>query len=151
TGRIDGDQLVVGRAHGSIDGIACAQRLAAALAGPMPGIERVGPMHVRLHRALVFREKPVAHGERAGLIELDLRIHDGYPMLAATVPMRRRMASAVGPVRRALLSRSSSKLITSALRSRNVTCSSSSRPASSNSRVSEARVMARPPRPAMTV
>ena len=56
----------------------------------------------------------------------------------ATGPIRRRMASAVGPVRRDLLSRSSSWLITSAFKSRKVTCSSSSRSASSNSRVSEA-------------
>ena len=60
----------------------------------------------------------------------------------ATVPMWRRMASAVGPVRRVRLSRSSSKLTTSALRSINVTCSSSSRPASSNRRVSDVRVIA---------
>src|SRR5450755_622314 len=73
------------------------------------------------------------------------------PTRAATVPIRRRIASAVGPVRRVLLSRSSSWLTTSAFRSRKVTGSSSSRSASSNSCVSEARVIARPPSPAMTV
>ncbi len=79
TGGIDGDQLVVGRAHGGIDGIARAQGFPAALTRAVPGIQRIGAMHVRLHRALVFREKPVADGERAGLVELDLRIHDGSP------------------------------------------------------------------------
>src|SRR5450631_2334505 len=153
---VDRYQLVSGCLHRGIDGVARAQRFAATLTGTVPGIERVRAVHVRLHRALVLLEQPIADGERAGLIELDhCLVHEAspgvQPMPDATVPIWRRIASAVGPVRRDLLSRSSSWLTRSAFRSRKVTCSSSSRPASSNSRVNEARVIARPPRPAMTV
>ncbi len=69
-GGVDGDHLVVRGAHRGVDRVARAERLAAALARAVPGIERVGPLHVRLHRALVLGEQPVADGERAGLVEL---------------------------------------------------------------------------------
>src|SRR5439155_2916249 len=156
-GRVGGNDLVTGRAHRRIDGVARAQGLAAALACTVAGIERVRAVHVRLHRALVFGEQAVADRERRSLVELDGLLFHGtlhdypHPIFDATVPSRLRIASAVGPLRRTCDSRSSSYRTRSALRSRKVSCSSSSLPASSKSCLSDPRVIARPPRPAMTV
>jgi hypothetical protein len=51
-GGVGGDQLVVGRVHRGVDRVARAERLAAALAGAVAGVERVGALHVGLHAAL---------------------------------------------------------------------------------------------------
>ena len=51
-GRVDGDQPAVGGAHRGVEHVARGQRLAAALAGAVPGVERVAPVRVGLLGAL---------------------------------------------------------------------------------------------------
>ena len=137
-GRVDGDQLAVGRAHRRVDRVARAERLAAALAGAVAGVERVGALHVRPAPQRSFsREQPVADGEGAGLVELD-GLHVPWRLLLADLRADGADAAAGSPRRSGrcgapALSRSSSRLTTSASRSRKVSCSSSSAPASSNS------------------
>src|SRR5262249_3086528 len=71
------DQLISRGAHRGVDGIACAQCLAAPLTCAMPGVERVGSVHVGLYRALMLSEQTVTDREGPGLIELDgLHVHD---------------------------------------------------------------------------
>jgi hypothetical protein len=70
-GGVGRDQLSLAGDHRGVDGVARAERLAAALAGAVPGVERVGALHVGLHRALFGRQQAVADGEGAGLVELD--------------------------------------------------------------------------------
>jgi len=72
TGRVGGDQLVATGAHRRVDGVAGAERLATTLAGAMAGVERIGTVQRRLHRALRIVEETVADGEGTGLVELDL-------------------------------------------------------------------------------
>jgi hypothetical protein len=70
-GGVGGDELVAGGAHRRVDGIARAERLAAALARPVAGVERIVSLDRRLDGALLGREQAIADGEGAGLIELD--------------------------------------------------------------------------------
>ena len=115
-GGVDRDQLAVGRAHGGIDGIARAERLAASLAGAMAAGQRVRAVDRGLHRALRFRHQPVADREGALLIEAAasgqlaayrvMSVIGVAPYSAAggcaLSLRRRRMFSAVGPERRTL-------------------------------------------------
>ena len=55
--------LPLGGPHRRVERVAGAERLAAALAGPVPGGERVGAVHPRLHRALLGVEQAVADHE----------------------------------------------------------------------------------------
>src|SRR5262249_15882685 len=111
-GRIDRNQLIVRGLHCRIDRIARAQSLTAPLTSAMAGVERVGSMHRRLDGALTFGKQPIAYREGSPFIELDELMRQEPPLDPPTAdaagPSRRRIASAVGPVRRALLSRSSS-------------------------------------------
>ena len=53
-GGVDGDQIIAGGAHGGVDGVARAERLAAALAGAMAAGQRVRALLRGLHGALVL-------------------------------------------------------------------------------------------------
>ena len=68
---VGGDQLAVGGLHGRVDGISCTQRLATALAGAVTRVQRILALSVGLNAALVGIQQAIAHGERAGLVELD--------------------------------------------------------------------------------
>ena len=74
-GGVGGDQLVAGRAHRRVDGVARTERLAAALARPVAGVERIVSLDRRLDGALLGLEQAIADGEGAGLIELDELVH----------------------------------------------------------------------------
>ena len=71
-GGVGGDQIAVGGAHRRVDGVAGAQRLAAALAGAMARGQRVGAVEARLHVALALVDQAIADGQRALLVELEL-------------------------------------------------------------------------------
>src|SRR5690606_24621961 len=106
--------------------------------------ERVGAVGRGLHRALLRRQQPVAHGEAAHLVELGPG--DGHDQ---TPPARSRSRfSAGGPDLRVRAARRSSPATRSWFRSRNV--SGSTTPPESRRR-SDAFVMGRPPSPATTV
>ena len=74
----------------------------------MAGIERVRALHIGLHRALVRLEQTVAHSERAGLIELDDLLHDGFSVGSADArsngaePAQDRLGRGAGSASRAL-------------------------------------------------
>ena len=55
-------------AYGRINRKSCAQRFTAALTGAMPASQRVGAILRSLHRALIFRDKAIADGERPFLV-----------------------------------------------------------------------------------
>jgi hypothetical protein len=74
-GRVRGDELVSGGPHRRVDGIARAQRLAAALACAMAGVERIVSLDRGLDSTLLRREQAVADREGTGLIELDGLVH----------------------------------------------------------------------------
>ena len=113
-GGVNGDQIVVGGAHRGVDGVARAQRLAAALAGAVAAGERIGALGRGLHRALFLRNEPVADRESALLVEVQLlrRVHryraivhriSPYSAAFSAAWLRRRSRfSAVGPERRTL-------------------------------------------------
>src|SRR5215467_9545436 len=69
---VDRDELARGRSHRGVDGVACAERLAASLAGAMTAGERVRSIDRGLNRTLALRYQPVANGEGALLIEAKL-------------------------------------------------------------------------------
>ena len=75
-GRVDRDHLAAGGAHHRVQGVAGAERLAAALAGAVPAGERVGALGARLDAALIW-EQPVPDRETAGLVELDSLVRHG--------------------------------------------------------------------------
>ena len=54
-GGVDGDDVAVGRPHRRVDGVARAERLAAALAGAVAAGQRVGAVDRGLHRAFALR------------------------------------------------------------------------------------------------
>src|SRR4029079_10588280 len=102
---VGGDQAIAGGPHRRVDGVARAERLAAALAGAVAGVERVAALDRGLHRALLGREQPIADGEGAGLVELDLLVH--HATFAGTGPTSRSRFSATGTLFRVCASRSS--------------------------------------------
>ena len=111
-GGIRGNQLPGRRLHRRIDCVARAQRLAAALAGAVTGVQGIRAAHVGLHRALLGRQQPVAHREGAGLVELDRlpgHVQVPQPIFGAARPMSRRMLSAMGPERRTSRSRATTR------------------------------------------
>ena len=138
-GRVRGDHPPAGGAHRGVERVACAERLAAALAGTVPARDRVRALLAGLHRALLGVEQPVADREAAGLVEADRGCascswapHTGP---AATVPRSRRMFSACGPEAREAPIRSSSRFTTSQSMSRNVNASRRSAAASAEQAV----------------
>ena len=70
-GRVGGDHAPLRGPHRSIEDVAGAERLAAALAGAVPGGERVRAVHTRLHRALLGAEQPIADRVGPDLVALD--------------------------------------------------------------------------------
>ena len=64
-GRVHRHHLPAGGAHGGIERIAGAESLSAALAGPVPRGEGVGPLGARLDGAALDIDEPVADGEAA--------------------------------------------------------------------------------------
>ena len=102
--RIGGDELAVGGAHRRIDGIAGAQRLAAALAGAVARVERIGASMSAWTAALLRGKQAVADRERAGLVELDVLVmlRSLLSRSSGDRPISRRMFSAIGPLRRSL-------------------------------------------------
>ena len=82
-GGVDGHQLAVARAHGGVEDVAGPERLAAALTGPVAGVEGVGPSGTGLHGAVLFRDQPVAGGVAAHLVEA----HRGRGHGASAPPM----------------------------------------------------------------
>ncbi len=100
-GGVGGDQVAAGRAHGGVQRVAGAERLAAALAGAVARGERVRAVHARLHRPLLGSEQAVAGHEGARLVELDLAGRASFSSAIRRPPMPRslRMFSACGPGR----------------------------------------------------
>ena len=122
-GRVGGDELIVGGTQRGVDHVARAQRLAAALAGTMPRVERVRAFDARLYRALGLVQQPVANGEGAGLVKLYSlfgfwKLCHREPLAAASAPaMSRKILSALEPGRWMSRKRSSSRCTTSTFRS----------------------------------
>src|SRR5664279_131102 len=80
-GRVGCDQQSVGSAHRGVDGIACTERLAAALTGAVAGVQRIAAVAGGLHATLFGCEQAVADGEGAGLVELDCLRHVSSPSM----------------------------------------------------------------------
>ena len=136
--------LPLGRAHCGVQRVARAQRLAAALAGPVARGDGVGAFRRGLDRPAALVHQAVAHGVGAGLVELDLlkrvfRLSWTGPLprqdRRRTRPGFRALSrfSAIGPEWRTSRARASCSCTTSQLRSRKVTSSRLSRAARSKS------------------
>ena len=143
------DQPALGGPHRGVEHVAGAERLAAALTGAVPGGERVGALHPRLHRALLGIEQPISDHVGARLVELDVLV--GIVRLRGDRRRGRGACSRRGGPGDCLRSRASSRSTSSASRSRKLSGSSSSRPACSKRPRSDSRVIERPPSPAITV
>ena len=130
TGRVHGDEAAIRRAHRSVEDVARAERLAAPLAGAVPARQRVAAIDRRLHGALRRIEEAVADGEGARLVELRRCCS---PLIDAP-PLRARARRAVSIE----------------IEEVQAVPASPSRACSIALRI-DARVMARPPRPATTV
>src|SRR5208283_358677 len=109
----------VGGAHRRVDGVARAERLAAALAGAMARGQRIRAVAARLDVALALVDEAIADGQRALLIELEFLdlVHRAPSVSFSMRPFSSclRMASAAGPARRALPRRWISRATTRSL------------------------------------
>src|SRR6516164_10957291 len=97
TGGVDRDELAGGRSHRGVDGIACAERLAASLAGAVATGERVRSINRGLNGTFPLRDQSIADGKGALLIEAQLlyrrrgRVRFGHDVLSLRgLPMRAR-------------------------------------------------------------
>src|SRR6516162_2866157 len=85
---VDRDELARGRSHRGVDGIACAERLAASLAGAMATGERVRSINRGLNGTFPLRDQSIADGKGAFLIEAQLlcrrrgRVRFGHDVLS---------------------------------------------------------------------
>ncbi len=68
-GRVDRDELALGRPHRGVECVAGAERLAASLTGSMARVEGVRPVRVRLDCPVRLVNEAVADGEAADLVE----------------------------------------------------------------------------------
>ena len=128
--------------HRRVEGVAGTEGLAAALAGPVARVERVGPARIGLDGPLVVVERRFPTAKLPDLVEADgLRCSCRPPSRAGPAPTSRSTFSADGPERRVAAIRASSRSTSPWSRSRKVSGSQLARAASASIASSERRVI----------